>query len=187
MKIEKMLSILCGLFAVSFVSAGWSFTGMLQQWQTMGIFDYALPFLLIFALVYAILTKSNMFGDENRGAVVIISLAVGLLALVGGYVPNFFQAIMPNLGIGLSVLLVGVIMLGLLWGDSTMPWLPKVLFALGALIFILIVYSSFSGNIGGFSSLWNQYGSALVTLLILVGIIALVVGWNKSGSSSKKP
>jgi peptidoglycan/LPS O-acetylase OafA/YrhL len=180
MKKEGLLGILAGFFAISSVSAAWTFTEMLNQWQSMGVFDYALPFLLIFALVYAILTKSSMFGDENRGAVVIIALAVGLLSLVGNYVPNFFHLIMPNLGIGLAVLLVGVIMIGLVWNNQSVPWLPKVLLALGGIIFIFIIYGSFSGRVWDANYMWGQYGSALITLLILVGIIAAVVGVNKS-------
>jgi hypothetical protein len=184
MKKGLILSSLAGLFSVSFVSAKWTFTGMLNQWQELGIFDYALPFLLVFALIFAILTKSKLFGEENKGAVVIISLAVGLLSLVGGYVPKFFQIIMPNLAVGLSVLLVGLIMIGLLWGTTGMDWLPKALFGLGALIFVFIIYSSFSEDFWGFNNLWDQYGPALVTLLILVGLIAAVIGLGGKASKS---
>ena len=177
-----MLSILAGLFSISSVSAAWTFTSMLNQWESMGIFQYAIPFLLIFALVFGILSKSAIFGAENKGAVVIISLAIGLLSLVGDYVPNFFKIIMPNLAVGLSVLLCGIILVGLLWKEDKMSnWLPFVIFGLGAIIFIYVVYSSFSGtNSWGGSYIWDQYGSALVTILILAGIIWAVVGVSKA-------
>jgi hypothetical protein len=181
MKKGLVLSILAGIFSIASVSAAWTFTAMLNQWDQMGIFNYALPFLLIFALVYGILNKSKIFGDENKGAVVIISLAIGLLSLVGNYVSNFFKIIMPNLAIGLSVLLCGIILVGLLWQEEKIKsWLPYVIFGLGAIIFIYVVYGSFSGNSWGGSYVWDQYGSALVTLLILGGIIWAVIGIGKN-------
>jgi len=184
MKKGFVLSILAGIFSIASVSASWTFTGMLNQWDQMGIFSYALPFLLIFALVYGILSKSEIFGKENKGAVVIISLAIGLLSLVNNYVSNFFKIIMPNLAIGLSVLLCGIILVGLLWKEDKMKnWLPFVIFALGAIIFIYVVYGSFSGNTWGGSYIWDQYGSALVTLLILGGIIWAVIGIGKKAGS----
>lgn len=175
-----MLSLLAGVSSIASVSAGWTFTGMLAQWDQMGIFTYALPFLLIFALVYGILTKSGIFGAENKGAVVIISLALGLLSLIGNHVSNFFAIIMPNLGVGLAVLLCGIVLVGLLWQEEKVKgWLPFVIFGLGAIIFIYVVYGSFSGNTWGGSYIWDQYGSALVTLLILAGIIWAVIGIGK--------
>lgn len=184
MKKGLVLSILAGIFSIASVSAAWTFTGMLNQWDQMGIFSYALPFLLIFALVYGILSKSEIFGKENKGAVVIISLALGLLSLVNNYVSNFFKIIMPNLAIGLSVLLCGIILVGLLWKEDKMKnWLPFVIFGLGAIIFIYVVYGSFSGNTWGGSYVWDQYGSALVTVLILGGIIWAVIGIGKKAGS----
>ncbi len=183
MKKGLMLSFLAGLFSISSVSAAWTFTNMLAQWDSMGIFTYALPFLLIFALVYGILTKSGIFGAENKGAVVIISLALGLLSLVGNHVSRFFAIIMPNLAVGLSVLLCGIILVGLLWNeDKVKGWLPFVIFGLAAIIFVYVVYGSFSGNTWGGSYIWDQYGSALVTLLILAGIIAVVIGFGKKAT-----
>jgi len=44
---------------------GGSIGNILAQWEAAGIFTYALPFLLIFAIVYAILTNVNVFKDNK--------------------------------------------------------------------------------------------------------------------------
>ena len=46
--------------------------------------------------------------------------------------------------------------------------------------FIFIVASSFSGNRIMGLNLWDEYGPALITLVIIAGIIALVIKWGKN-------
>lgn len=175
MKKSGILSLMAGLVlagSVGIVSAAWNFVDVLNYWNQAGVFSYILPFLLIFALVYAILMKSDIFGD-NRGAIIIMALAVGLLALVGDYVPRFFQTIAPALGIGLSVLLAAIILLGLFYKDIS--WVKNVLVWSGVAIFIVVVYASLSSyNFAG-SYLWDQYAPALITLAIIVAAIVAIV------------
>ena len=54
---------------------------VLNQWAQMGIFDYAIPFLLLFAVVYAILDNSSILGN-NKGVNAIVALSVGMLSLM---------------------------------------------------------------------------------------------------------
>jgi len=35
------------------------------SWEQMGVFDYLLPFLLVFAIVYGILTTTKFLGTEK--------------------------------------------------------------------------------------------------------------------------
>jgi len=88
-----------------------SIIDVLNQWNTIGVFSYVLPFLLIFAVVYGILSKIKMF-EENNAVNAIIALAVGLLSLQLDFVPTFFQQIFPRFGIALSILIVFVILMG---------------------------------------------------------------------------
>ena len=176
------LAVLLGLALISFVSAAFNVENVMIYWQNAGVFTLILPFLLVFALVYAILTKSNILGD-NKGAIVIISLALGLLSLVGGYVPQFFAKISGNLAIGLIVLLAIIILLGLFYSSKEgegVGWIKYIFIGVGILAFIFIVASSFSGNRIMGLNLWDEYGPALITLVIIAGIIALVIKWGKN-------
>jgi len=65
-------------------------TDVLNQWADMGVFAYVLPFLMIFAIIYGILTKTEILG-KNRGVNATIALAAGLLALQFDYVPKYFS------------------------------------------------------------------------------------------------
>jgi len=74
--------------------AMWTITTILNQWADFGIFAYALPFLMIFAMVFGILNKTSLLGD-NKGVQATIALAMGLLALQFDYVTNFYATIFP--------------------------------------------------------------------------------------------
>ena len=81
-----------------------SITDVLNIWNEMGVFSYVIPFLLIFAVVFAILKKTGMLssrsadgkGDDNNGILAIISVAIGLLALQFDFVAEFFSIIFPR-------------------------------------------------------------------------------------------
>ena len=170
--------LIAGISSIGLVSAAWSFTGMLNEWAALGVFKYVLPFLLIFALIYGILSKTKILGDNN-GVNAIVGITIGLLSLVNDYVPNFFEKITPNIGIALSVLLAGVVLLGLFYSEDEkkgITWIKYIIFGIGAVAFLAVVSNSFSNQPGYWA--WEEYGPALITLLILAGIIALIV-WGK--------
>ncbi len=180
------LASLVLLGSLSFVSAAFNFTDMLNMWATAGVFKYVLPFLLVFALVFGILSKGGILGD-NKGVHAILAATLGLLSLVGDYFPNFLEKFAPNLATGVSILLAAIILLGLFYkpeGDEkNIIW---VLFAIGAIAFILIVTNTFSDSYGLTGlNIWQDYGPAIITLVILGVAIWAIVSWSKSSSGGK--
>ena len=93
-------------------SGGVGFRDFLVKLEQLGFFDYLLPFLIIFALVFGILTKIKIF-EDNKAINAIIALSVGLMALQFGFVSAFFSELFPRLGVGLAVILVIIIFIGL--------------------------------------------------------------------------
>jgi hypothetical protein len=155
------------------------FGNFLQQLDSFGFFQYILPFLLIFAVVYALIGEIPVFKDK-KGPMLIIALAIGLLSLQFGFVPAFFQSIFPNFGVGLSILLVALILVGaFISDDKAYKW---VFFGLGALIFLVITFSSLSDISFVGSGFWQMYGGLVVVGLVIAGVVvAVVLGGNKSG------
>ena len=155
-------------------------TDILNSWADFGIFAYVLPFLMIFAVIFGILNKTNVLGN-NKGVQAVISLAVGLMALQFDYVSNFFATILPYAGIGLAVLLVALILMGLITQDEKVAkwiWL-----GLGFIIFIAVVLFSFYdfawfGGYGG----ENVWQGALVLVVILIGMAIAIFGMGNKGS-----
>ena len=55
---------------------------ILQLWESWGLMDVILPFLLIFAVVYAALTKVKIFGEQKDRIHIIIALVIALAVVV---------------------------------------------------------------------------------------------------------
>jgi len=165
---------------------GASMPEVLIELERFGFFDYILPFLLIFAVIFAILENIPVFQDKDknpkRGPIMIISLAIGILALWSGIVPAFLSRILPNLGIGLSILLVALILTGaFLPADEKYKW---IFFGLGAIIFLIATFDALSSwsFLGGWW--WDRYLSVIIVLLVIIAAVVAVVVGSKAGTSS---
>ena len=164
------------MFDVILANMGsFDFGSMLNQLDQLGFFKYILPFLLVFALIYAISTKIEIF-KGNRGAAILVAAAVGLLVLQLNYVPEFFQNIFPKFGIGLSVLLIAMLLAGAFVPDdegkkTVFGW---IFFTIGAIIFIIVTILSFADwNYGNFW--WDQYGAMVIVALVVITAMVLVM------------
>lgn len=159
-----------------------SITNILNTMADMGVFSYVIPFLLIFAVVFAILQKTKILG-ENRSVEAIVAIAVGLLALVNDHVPRFFATIFPRFGIGLSIFLVLIILVGFFYTEdngkpgAALKWIGW-LTGIGVVVWALVDWN-FWGDGLGFSSWFGEYFWALIVLAIIIAVVVVVA---KSGS-----
>lgn len=166
---------------------GTDLTGILNYWADIGVFSYVLPFLLVFAVVYGILSKIQIFGDPkaNKGIYAVIGIVVGLLALQWDVMPEFFGTIFPYAGVGIGILLVVLILLGLFtdWRLDKDHWTRKALYFVGAIIAVIVIITALT-DMGKWSGgvWWEQYGPALVTLAVIGTLVGIVIG----GAGKKK-
>jgi hypothetical protein len=168
---------------------GFNLYNVLNQWEASGVFDLVLPFLLIMAVIFAILSTTNILGS-NRGINIIIAIVIGLFALRLGFVQAFFTEVFPRLGVALAVILVGVILVGL--------FIPQEWKAFkGWFIFFGVVAAviAFITNLQAFAALdflgsqfWQEYASTIVTVIFVVAIIiGIVLSTQKSEAGDKEP
>lgn len=157
------------------------FGSVLSAWADAGVFEFVIPFLLIFSLVFGILSQLNLF-KRNKTINAIIALAVGLMSLQFGFVSNFFSEVFPRLGVGLIVLLVVMILLGLFAPDRT--WVTYTLFGAAAVILIVVLANSAD------STQWLSTGilgeidwQAALPWLVLIVLVAVVI----AAGTPKKP
>jgi hypothetical protein len=149
-----------------------------SQWQSIGVFEYLLPILLIFAVVFGILTTTNVLG-HNKGlhaiiAIIIALMAVGYSSSLGYSLGNFLQTLFPRLGIGLAVLLAILILIGLFVPDDERRFWLWGLAAISIIIVIVILSKTFaqfnwysSGNYGDYVG-WIIGGVLILGLIIAV-------------------
>lgn len=175
-----MIDNFVSLVSSTFYSGG-EIGNMLRAWEQAGFFTYLIPFLLIFAIVFVIISRIKAF-EDNKAVSAIIAVSVGLMALQFEFVSIFFAEIFPRLGVGLAIILCLLIMIGLFLdpGEKGLMW---TLFGVGALIFIIALYQT-AGSLGWSSGYWWQQNWELVVggIFILV-LVAIIVG---AGSNNDK-
>jgi len=155
---------------------------LFAQWEAAGIFEYALPFLLIFALVFGLLMKLNIFASKdnpNKGVNVLIALAVAFMSLQFNMVSVFFAEIFPRFGVALSIILVILILGGLFMPtNKESNWFMVALAVIVFIIIGVVIYSSLStfgwGISGtGLSFFWGKYGSVIIFAIIIIAVILI--------------
>jgi hypothetical protein len=152
---------------------------ILQDLADLDIFFYVLPFLLIFALVFAIMQKIRIMGGgskENKGVSAVVAITVGLMALQFDSVPYFFQIIFPKVGIALSILLVTIILLGLFIDFTQYASAAYIFMGIGGVVSVWVLLSSIQDYSWWTGSFWANNISSIVALIIVVIFIAVVVG-----------
>jgi len=152
---------------------------LLNYWEQLGLFSYMLPFLLIFALVFGILTQTNLFKD-NKTINGIIALAVGLMALQFPMVPRFFAEVFPRLGIGLAVILIILILVGM-FSDPSKKWLMITFMVIGFIIAVVVLVNT-AGMVGLSTGYWwrANWSTILFIGLFLVALAVIVGAGSKT-------
>ena len=175
--LEKIFTLQVGGFY------GGTFGDVLSYMEQAGFFAYILPFLLIFALVFGILTKTQIFKD-NKAINGIIALVVGLLSLQFDFVPIFFSEIFPRLGVGLIIILALLILAGLFF-DPGSKLINYSLLAVGVIVFLVVLLQTFGwvGWASGF--LWYDSWPTILMVIIVIALLAAV--FNSVGPKKKWP
>jgi len=165
-------------------------TDILNQWNQLGVFSYVIPFLLIFAVVYAMLEKTGVLSragannalEHNKPVLAIISISIALLALQFDMVSIFFAEIFPKFGIGLSIFLVLVILIGFFVGTGSdakhkfedLGWIGWVT-GIGVVIWAISSWDSWT-SYGGFGGWFSDYIWSLLILGAVIGLIFWAAG-----------
>ena len=164
-------------------------TEVLNIWNDIGVFSYLIPFLLIFAVVFAILDKTGLLskaGDaDNKWIIPIIAASVALLSIQLDFVSEFYMIIFPRFGIGLSLFLVIIIFLGFFFPatDNKLSWVGWVV-GIGVFVWALSSWDQWSsyGNFGGWfvENVW-----ALIVLGIVIAVVFVVMPSKGNGSRTR--
>ncbi len=155
------------------------------QWETSGVFDFLLPAMLIFAVIFGILTSTGVLGG-NRGVNFVIALSAALMAMRLQIVSQFFSLLLPGLGIGIAILVVILILSGLFMHEANWrEWMPT--FFWGGIVIGLIIVISVINSFAWFgSSWWQRNWVSIIWIVALVAILAPLFTGDKKNSEVGK-
>ncbi len=153
------------------------------------------PFFLIFFVLFAILEKTNIFGDDKKQINALVSLIVSFI---------FIAAVSPKMIVGnlvlfLSVGLIIMFVILLLWGfvsgselkagifgtNKVLPWIVGVIIVLGVFVVVSISAGIDFGGILGviFHSSWSESLWSNILFIVLIAVAIAVAIKSSKGTS----
>jgi hypothetical protein len=150
---------------------------------------FVYPFLLVFFIVFAVLEKTKVLGDEKRQLNALVAFVIGLI-FVGAVFPKLVVA---NMILFLTVALVVVFVVLLLWGFVAGDIKEGFKVGKGLKIFLMIVIGIavviavfWATGVGGgffdflFSSSWsNVFWTNFLFIVVIAAALALVIWKSK--------
>lgn len=173
------------------------FEGVISALVSAGVFGLYLPFLLIFAIFFALLQKTKIFGDKAQKINGIISIIASLYLVafspVSETIGLWFAMVFATTGVVLVSILVMILVVGLLvapwWTEDRFKGkdVPKALIGLGIIIGGLILIGAGFGNIGpgGMIEIPGLTSQDMVFLILIV-ITIIILYWLVGGEAGKK-
>lgn len=147
------------------------FNSVVESFADVGGFDVVLPFILVFAVTFAVLRKIKLFGDNKRvDAIVSLVLAAFLVSATG--IVEVLIGFLPRVSMIVLVLLMLILVVGLFSGGS--EWGGGWLF-LGAVVAILSVLWALGAAADWDVPLVGEITEQDVGTLIVVGVFVLVI------------
>ena len=156
--------------------------------ESFGFFDIVLPFILVFALVFAILEKTKILGKENKKNVnALVAFVIGLFVIAATNVVQVLQDALPLITLVLVVLISFMLLVGAFHGDKEFTFTDntfwKWILTLVLLVSVLLIFANFIETDSGETWLevfWDfvtedfESGS-IVSSIIFLAIIIFVI------------
>lgn len=154
--------------------------------EDFGLTDVLLPFLLVFTIVFSVLQKTKIMGDDKKNINVIFSMVLGLLVVIphvtNSYPPDadvveIMNKALPQVSLLFVALMLLIIMVGIFYptqyGAGSWTSIATIIGIVG-LVWI------FGASIGWFDG-WDwfiyTFGEDAVTLAIVLIVFAVIIGF----------
>lgn len=162
---------------------------MFEGFLTSVLAQAVFVFILIFALIFGILQKSRIFGEEAKQVNALVSLAIALLVLSAGYALDLISKLVPILAIGSVLILIFLIFISFFFEKDYKPseWLRNTAIGIAfvaVVVTIMVLTGAFTIISGWFTS-GSNWASNLSFIIIIVIVFSIVFFTTKSGSDKK--
>ncbi|MBS3152958.1 hypothetical protein J4426_00110 [Candidatus Woesearchaeota archaeon] len=173
-----------------------SLQNALQFFKELGLFDVVLPFILVFALVYAVLEKTMILGKEKYGEMEVpnknlnaaISFVVAMLVIASSQIVGVINEALPNLVLLMVVSLMFLLLIGVFVGTGEFNFAKKhkganIAIMIAMFIGVVLVFLAAIRDSSGRT--WLDYawtfmieqwsGTIFSSLLIFIVIILAII------------
>lgn len=169
----------------------------MEALRDMGFFDFFLPFMLFFAVVFGALQKTKVFGEPSEHNVVtinsIVSLVIAFIASTTAWVIGGLKGFLPWVGFISIVVIAFLMLLAMIWGGNLEELIKSKYFVTAAGIIVSVALFLVLFFVLGFAEYFAAWSITETDIaLVIIGIIAIAVfaviiksGGESESSSSK--
>lgn len=160
--------------------------------------DFLYPFLLVFFIVFALLEKIQVFGDNKKQVHAMIAFVIGLMFVAAVDTQLLVGNLVLFLAVGVVLVFVILLLWGFLIGDTPkfnsgdgkgpIKWIVGIIVILAVVIFLFIVtgvheevYDFF------FDSSWSgDVWTNIIFVVIIAAALAIVIKGGKAAGGDGK-
>ena len=167
------------------MATSFNFSDFIVQLDKMGFYDVALPFLLIFTIVFAVLQKVQIFGDKSKNFNAVIALVMAFLVVRSTAIVETMNLFLPKVSLISVVIISALLLVGLLLGKTSSGF-TGILGGLGMILALVALGWSFFGSsdaLGFELPSWLDMSSADTNFWIAI-IFFVVIFWFITSDSS---
>ncbi len=169
------------------------FIRILDSW---GLTDVMLPFLLIFVVIFALMAKTRILGEDKKKYNLVVALVISLLVVIphvldvypeGADVVEIMNEALPQVSLIAVAVIMLLILIGLFGGEAR--WMGSSLsgwIAIVSFIIILVIFGGAAGWWGDWSWFYNFFGEETVAIVIMILVFAIIVWWITRGEGKEK-
>lgn len=95
-----------------------TFQDVIQGLEAVGFYDIALPFILIFTIVFAVLQKLKLFGADSKKFNAVFALVMAFLVVRTEAVVDIMNQFLPQVSLMALVIIVVLLLLGIVTGPN---------------------------------------------------------------------
>ena len=165
-----------------------NFNDLINSFRDIGGFTVFLPFVLIFAISFAVLNKSKILGSK-KNIDAIVALVIGLLLVQNQSIVGIINTFLPNISLVLIVIIMFLLVVGIFVGGehkwASGGWLI-------AAIIISVIFVGWSFFASSVSDRWNlpswltNIDSQTISVIIFIAIFLVVIFWMSKGEGGGK-
>lgn len=176
---------------------------LVESAQAFGIFQFFLPFILMFAIFYGLLAKTKVFGDPGTKPARVVNLVIALSVAayimiftpagvtISSFLANFFGGTMTVILAILAFLMIFYLLMNIVKPDASWDWGRwGWVILLVALVLIAGVFISSGGTsiFPGINTPFSiNFGNidpgtlALIVVVVLTGLVIYFLAKSDSG------
>ncbi len=151
--------------------------------QSPVLVNFVYPFLLIFFIIFAILEKSKIFGEDKKQINALIAFVIGFIFVSAIFPKEMGTNLILFLTIAVIVVFVVLVLWGFITGEAGLKWdnmTKGVKWAIGIVIIIAVVIATLWAagiNIGNlFDDIFNiSWGSTFWTNVVFIVVVAIAL------------